>query len=408
MNPLIQKPRAQYMFPLMILLILLYGPGQAMAEEPFVPNEGSPYMDFADIGLNQILHIPTGLLVSRDQMIDTLGTSRVIYIGEIHDNIEAHRIQLEVIQSIFARFPGKVAVGMEMFRQSAQSDLDLWVERRLSDEKFKKLFRKNWGTGFKLYQSIFEFIKENRLPLIGLKSSKETEARLRKGYTQVNFPEMDENDIYHRAHAEAVFGGGKENHGRQIDGLYKMLVLWEESMAETVAEFLNNPERSNWKLIVLAGGFHVQYGYGIPKRAFRRSPHAYSILLPVVTDVPKELKDREMKIKPVSIPLYAADFGWKIPYEVLPQNRIRLGIRIKDDSQKGVRVVSVAKNSTAEKMKIAKDDLLLELDGERISGVEDLIDLLQTKDFGDPVNLLVRRKGQKINLEGIIEKQATH
>ncbi len=396
------------MFPVMILLILLYGPGQGKAEEPFVPNEGSPYMDFAGIGLNQILHIPTGLLVSRDQMIDTIGASRVIYIGETHDNIEAHRIQLEVIQNIFARFPGKVAVGMEMFRQSAQSDLDLWVERRLSDEKFKKLFRKNWGTGFKLYQPIFEFIKENRLPLIGLKSSRETEARLRKGYTQVNFPEMDENDIYHRAYAEAVFGGGKENHGRQIDGLYKMLVLWEESMAETVAEFLNNPERSNWKLIVLAGGFHVQYGHGIPKRAFRRSPHAYSILLPVVTEVPKELEDRKMKIKPVSIPLYAADFGWKISYEVLPPNRIRLGIRIKDDSQKGVRVVSVAKNSTAEKMKIAKDDLLLELDGETISGVENLIDLLQTKDFGDPVNLLVRRRGQEINLEGIIEKQATH
>lgn len=404
MDPLIQKYRAGYIFPVMILLILLCGPGQGKAEEPFVPNQGSPYMDFASIGLNQILHIPTGLLVSRDQMLDSIEASRVIYIGESHDNVEAHRIQLEVIQNIFARFPGKVAVGMEMFRRSAQSDLDLWVEGELSDKKFKRLFRKNWGSGFKLYQPIFEFIKENRLPLIGLKSSRETETRLRKGYTQVNFPEMDENDVYHRAYAEAIFGGGKENHG-QTDGLYKMLVLWEESMAETVAEFLNNPDYSNWKLIALAGGFHVQYGYGIPKRAFRRIPHAYSILLPVVTDVPEELKDRVMKIKPVSIPLYAADFGWKISYKVLPQNRIRLGIRVKDDSGKGVRVVSVAKNSTAEKMKIAKDDLLLELDGETLSGVEDLVDLLQTKDFGDPVNLLLRRADQEINLQGIIEKQ---
>ena len=89
------------------------------------------------------------------------------------------------------------------------------------------------------------------------------------------------------------------------------------------------------KLVVLAGGFHVQYGFGIPKRAFRRVPHAYSIILPVVTDMPEELKDREMTVEKVSIPLYLADFAWKLDYKVLPENRIRLGVRLKEAAKRG-------------------------------------------------------------------------
>lgn len=388
----------------LISFCLLSLPAHAVTPERSLPNEGSPYHNFSGIGENQIVHIPTGIAVTRDQMIDTVAGSRVIYVGEAHDNLEAHRIQLEVIENIYKRFPGKVALGMEMFRQSAQSELDLWHDGKLSNEKFTKVFRQNWGEGYKLYQPIFNYAKANGLPLIGLKSSTETENRLRKGYTQVNFPELDENDIYHRKYAEAIFGGGQKNHDHNSGAMYKMLTLWDESMAETVATFLKNPEYRDWKLIVLAGGFHVQYGYGIPKRSFRRVPHSYSIIIPVVKEMPSELLDREMKIEPVSIPLYAADFGWKISYKVLPKNRIRLGIHIKDETEKGVRVVSVAKGSLAEKMQLNDNDLLLSLDEEEISGVDDLVDRLQTKHFGDQVEIRVLRDGREMNLSGIIGK----
>ena len=387
-----------------VVLALQLAAGQSFAEEYAVPNEGSPYRNFSDVQTNQILHLPTGLVVTAGQMIDTVADSRVIYIGETHDNLEAHRVQLETIQRLLERRPGKIAVGMEMLRKSSQGELNLWHKGQLSDEKFKKVFRKNWGGGYKYYQPIFDFIKSNRLPLIGLKSSRETESRLKKGYTQINFPEMDVSDIYHKAYADAIFGGDKNKHGHGENSLYKMLVLWEESMAETVADFLKDPERKDWTLVVLAGGFHVQYGYGIPKRAFRRIPHAYSIILPMVTEVPEELKDREMEIKPVSVPLYAADFGWKVDYKVLPKNRIRLGIRIEENNDKGVMALSVTAGSVAEQMNILKGDILLSLDGEEISGIEDLVDRLQTKNFGDPVAIMVLRDKGEVALRGIINK----
>ncbi|MEE8127995.1 MAG: ChaN family lipoprotein, partial [Nitrospinaceae bacterium] len=298
----------------------------AGAEEYAIPNLGSPYRDLGALKEGEILHLPTGLTVSVEQMIDTISGSRVIYIGEIHDNLEAHRIQLEVIRRLQEKFPSQISVGMEMFRRSAQDDLDRWHLGNLTDKQFRKLFRKNWGQGYGLYQSIFEYLKENSIPLIGLKSSHTMEQKFRDGgLGQEGLPEIDSEDTYHRAYSMSLFGGS-DTHTGVVSKPYQMLLLWEESMAETVAHFLKDEKNRDRKLIVLAGGFHVQYGYGIPKRAFRRVPHAYSIILPAVTEIPKELKNREMKMKNVSIPLYASDFGWKVSYIVPPPKRIRLGV----------------------------------------------------------------------------------
>ena len=51
----------------------------------------------------------------------------------------------------------------------------------------------------------------------------------------------------------------------------------------------------------VAGGQHElskeamkNYGFGIPKRAYRRVPHAYSTIQPTITHIPEELQDRDI------------------------------------------------------------------------------------------------------------------
>ena len=132
----------------------------------------------------------------------------------------------------------------------------------------------------------------------------------------------------------AAFGGHRGTN-KALEKPYRMLLLWEETMAQTVSQFLMNPKYQETKLIVLSGGFHVQYGFGIPKRAFRRVPHSYSIIQPTVTHVPEKLKDREMEVEKVSIPLYAADYAWKVEYKV-PDN-VRLGVRL-EQKKEGIMI----------------------------------------------------------------------
>lgn len=382
-----------------LLLLTLGFLAPVGAKEYAVPNLGSPYRNMGELKDGEILHLPTGLMVSVEQMINTVSGSRVIYVGETHDNIEAHRIQLEVIRRLQEKFPGQISVGMEMFRRSAQDALDRWHLGNLTGKQFRKLFRKNWGRGYGLYQSIFEYLKENSIPLIGLKSSHTMEQKFRDGGpNQEGLPEIDTEDVYHREYSMSLFGGNGTHTG-VVSKPYQMLLLWEESMAETVANFLKNETNQNRKLIVLAGGFHVQYGYGIPKRAFRRVPHAYSIILPTATEIPKELKNREMKMKSVSIPLYASDFSWKVSYIVPPSNRVKLRVFL-EELESGLKVLKVEKGSNSERMNLQKDDVLLALDGNELTDVENLASQLQKHNFGDTVRFTIERgkSEQKISV----------
>ena len=397
-NPTIQMTRIISLF--LFWLVLFTANGQT--EEFAVPNSGSPYQNLGDLQTDEILHLPTGLTVNFDQMMDSVITSRVIYIGETHDNIEAHKVQLQIIKKLTAQFP--VAIGMEMFRRSSQEKLDKWSTGELSVKEFKNLFHTNWGSGYQLYQPIFDFARTNQLPLIGLKSTRKVENSFRSGDPAPDntfYPELDDQDPYHRAYCMAAFGGHRGTE-KALEKPYRMLLLWEETMAQTVSRFLTNPKYKNTKLVVLSGGFHIQYGFGIPKRAYRRVPHAYSTIQPTITHIPEELQDREMVVEKVSIPLYAADYAWKVDYKV--HDNVRLGVRLAQKKE-GVTIMTVTPHSNAATAGIVKGDLLLRMDEKQLTRVEEVLEQLQNKKFNDRSTFHLRRAGKELNVEVIFKKR---
>jgi uncharacterized iron-regulated protein len=399
-NSIIQIIRAIPLFLCWLVLFTVNG----QTEEFAVPNSGSPYQDLGSLQTGEILHLPTGLTANFDQMMDSVATSRVIYIGETHDNIEAHKVQLQIIKKLNEQFP--VAIGMEMFRRSAQEKLDKWSEGELPVKEFKNLFHTNWGSGYKLYQPIFDFARANQLPLIGLKSTRKVENSFRSGDPAPDntfYPELDDKDPYHRAYCMAAFGGHRGTE-KALEKPYRMLLLWEETMAQTVSRFLINPKYKYTKLVVLSGGFHIQYGFGIPKRAYRRVPHAYSTIQPTITHIPEELKDREMVVEKVSIPLYAADYAWKVDYKV--HDNVRLGVRLAQKKE-GVTIMTVTQHSNAATAGILKDDLLLSMDGKKLTRTDEVLEQLQNKKFNDHSIFHLRRDGKELNVEVVFKKNSS-
>ena len=398
-NPVTQTIRI-IMAALFLFWLLVFS-REGHSEEFAVPNHGSPYLDLGNLDVDQILHLPTGMGVSLKQMMDSISASRVIYIGETHDNIEAHKVQLQIIQLLSEKY--QVAIGLEMFRRSAQEKLNLWNRGQLSLREFKNLFHSNWGEGFGLYQHIFEFAQSKNLPLIGLKPTLKVENHFRAGDPAPGntlYPEIDDTDPYHQAFTLSAFGGHR---GTALEKPYRMLLLWEETMAQTVAEFLHNPINKDKKLVVLVGGFHIQYGFGIPKRAYRRVPHNYSIIQPSITEIPKNLKDREMTVEKVSIPLYAADYAWKVEYRVPGHNKVKLGVRLAQEKD-GVRIKFVAEKSNAQNAGIKMGDLLLRMDGTTLSGVEDVLEVLREKNFDDRSTFQLRRKNKILKVEVVFKQ----
>ncbi|MBW1646462.1 MAG: ChaN family lipoprotein [Deltaproteobacteria bacterium] len=388
------------LLPVLLLGLLVTG-CQSVERSCGVPNGGSPYQDPDAMRRGEIVHVPTGVKLNREQFFNLVADCRVLYLGESHDNIYDHQLELEVIRELERRHPGRLAVGMEMFGRRSQAEIDRWLAGDLSDEEFIGVFGRDWGVAdYVYYRELLTFIKEKGIPLRALNVSRaDRMARLQaaKAANGGRYPEM--TDPYQRRALAAMFAGHPEGHGHQ-EMFDAMQLLWENTMADTIVDYLESPAGRQRQLVVVTGGFHVAYGFGIPRKVFARRPWSYAVVL---THTPDDLVENERRTMPVdfpSLPLYVADYLWCVPYRNLDDRQVRLGVGLHDGSR-GVEIVSVEPGSAAAAAGLQVGDLLLRADGQRLRRSLDLQLLLLKKQVGDRCRLEVERQGQRLTLEAV-------
>ena len=118
--------------------LYLVAPPAVHAHSPSLQTNLMPYSFWTAPEPEDIYHIPTGLKLSFDGMMDMIADSRLVFVGEAHNNVHAHRVQFEIIREMERRFPGRIAIGMEMFRLPQQEALDRWTGGELSEVEFLK------------------------------------------------------------------------------------------------------------------------------------------------------------------------------------------------------------------------------------------------------------------------------
>ena len=385
---------------LSLMLAIFLSAGCAGLRPGYRSGEEMPYPLKEKPKAEEIRHLPTGLAVSIEGAMEMLSGARLICVGETHDNIHAHRVELIVIRELHNRFPGRVAVGMEMFREPQQEALDRWTMGELSELEFLKESKwyDNWGSDFGYYREILRFARENRIDVVALNPSRELqEAVSRSGLDNVSedlrakLPEIGPPDPWQRAAMRGIFGGHLPTEG-MFDSFFRVQVLWEETMAGRIADYLKSPRGEGKKMVILAGGWHVRYGFGIPKKVVRRMPMSYAILLPQEIEVPEEKRDQLMEVELPRIPLLPADFLWYVPYEDLEGKRMRLGIRIASHEGRVV-VQRVEEGSPAEKAGIPKGCEIISFDGNPVTDTTDLIYRIADKREGDVAIVVYRLDG---------------
>jgi uncharacterized iron-regulated protein len=369
-----------------------------------------PYHVVESAELNDIFHVSTGIRITKGQLLELLAGRNVIYIGETHDNVQAHRVQLEIIKELAELYPGELALGMEMFQQPYQAVLDRWSRGELSEREFLKESKwySVWRMDYDYYKPILDFIREQHIPLLALDApeelTKEVSGQGLRGISEEErkkLPKMDLSDQYHRRLIKAFYKGHPALN-ESFERFYEVHVLREEAMAEIIAEFLMSEKGKGKKLVVLAGGNHIRYGLGIPKRVFRRLPEAYAIVLPWEISMSEEKKERLMNVKLPNIPLSHADFFWMVNYEDLKKERVRLGVIVEEAADK-LRVTKVFDGSSAAKAGIKEGDILISMDGEKLHDTFDLMYLIGQKRPGDKAKLLIERGDEQIELEALFQ-----
>ena len=383
-------------------------------ESPLMGNPRNPYPIATPPTVGEVVHLPTGTIVTPAQMLAVAGEARIVYLGETHDNPASHRLELQVLQGLDEIHPGRQALGMEMFARSQQPVLDRWVAGKLDEKTFLKEshWYEKWSMDFDYYRDLLIYARDRHIPIIALNAEKSLVGAVRsKTLDQLDaesrgqLPELDLDDPYQRAMVTAIFGDHSHG-GMQLDGFVRAQTVWDETMAESVARYLTSPAGKEMHVVVVAGGNHVSYGFGIPRRAFRRFPASYFIIGGQEINISADKKDRLMNVSMPEFPMVPYDFLVYLSYEDLPKTktRVTLGVMIeKTPDGRGIVVKEVMPGSNGERAGLKAGDVLLAIDGESLADTFDLVYVVKQKKPGDHGTLQAERQGKTMTVDVLFQ-----
>jgi uncharacterized iron-regulated protein len=387
---------------------LLAASGCTTVGKQLMGDPQNPYPLKSPPEIGQIVHMSTGTLVSQAQMLAMAGDVRVVYVGETHDNPASHRLELQVLQALAERHPGRLALGMEMFKRSQQPTLDRWSAGELDVKAFLKESRwyESWSMDFAYYRDLLNFCRERHIPVIALDAEKSLVKAVRSKtpdqlspLEQAQMPELDLTDPYYRGLVTAIFGDHSHG-GLVLDGFVRAQVMRDETMAEAAVRYLSSPTGQDKHLLVVAGGDHVGNGFGIPRRVFRRFPASYTIIGGKEINVPPDKRDRFMDVTVPDFPMVPYDFVVYQAYEDLPETGTRLGVTVEaTPAGRGLIVKNVLPGSNAERAGLQSGDQLLSIDGETLTENFDLIYAVQLKHHGDQAVIKAERQGKPLKVD---------
>lgn len=223
---------------------------------------------------------------------DKLRAAKVIYVGEEHPNPHDHAAEIEVLERAYAADPS-VGLGMEMLPHTYQGSLDAYVAGTLDEAGFLKAvdWENTWGYEWGLYKPLLDFCRAHKLPAYALNAPRTLAHAVAKngldGLTpaeKAELPEMVPGPQKHRELVREAFA--QHPHGKfdeaMFERFYAAQLVWDETMAQRVAEALQAPGAPA-RLVVVAGEGHTR-SFAIPDRAARRGASPYLTILPVFDD----------------------------------------------------------------------------------------------------------------------------
>ena len=354
-----------------------------------------------------------GATVAHGRLLRELAGRRVVLLGEQHETAAHHRWQLSVLAGLRA-LREDLVLGLEMFPPSAQPALDRWVAGELTPRQLLREagWERHWNFDPALYLPLFEYARLHRIPMLALNAEREAVARVRRGgWEALEAAERERlgrpvpappaylrllaaSFLQHagRAHGEEgparIPPEHREAFRRFVDGQ----LLWDRAMARAIADALERrgpsgrPPPTRAPLVVaLMGGGHLMHRLGVPRQLEDLGVKETAVLMPWEGRLGCEQLERGY-----------ADAVFVFP--PLPEDPPpRLGVYL-EPRRDGVAVRQVVPGSVAERAGLRPGDLLVEVAGRPVRGLEQVVRAVRRMPPGAWLPLAVERDGRRLEL----------
>jgi uncharacterized iron-regulated protein len=393
--------KAVLIFTLLLLLTLAAAFPQAEGDPTLRLSIGDPKTKarLVEVRPGKILSRRTGKTVSEETLVRDLLRADFIYVGETHDSLPMHDVQLRVLRALHRADGRETAVGLEMYPASVQPVLDRWSAGELEEEEFLRASRwyVHWNFHWGFYRGIFDFVRQNGIPVSGLNVARDVISRIRmKGWQGLSeeekalVPEPDLLNEDHRTLMRAVFSGEEmppqmrgESFEAVFEGLYRSQSAWDEVMALNADRASNAGKR---RVVVLAGSGHLIYNLGINRRAFERNGRPFRTVVCVTVPV---------GLPSVKVSRSLADYVWGLAEEERPAFP-SVGLRLKSfDGLANLVVEAKPTDGVARGQDFEKGDVVLSVDGKEFSDLNDVRMHLARYSWGGQAVFRLLRAGQE-------------
>ncbi|MCK5810447.1 MAG: ChaN family lipoprotein [Cocleimonas sp.] len=315
-----------------------------------------------------------------------LAQSKMVLVGESHTTYGDHLNQLAIIKNLRPHWK-QMAIGLEFVQYPFQQGLDDYIAGKINQEEMLRQTQwyDRWRYDFRLYRPIFEYAKQQKIPLIALNTPREITKRISKvGIKALNKKEraqlpqqIDQSNQLYRLKLEKVYSqhGGKSR-SKKFERFYQAQLAWDETMADQAAKFIRkNPA---YRMVILAGSGHLEDRHGIPSRLQRRIKSKPIVVLNGIKGTPSASQ---------------ADYLLFSPESKLPKAG-KMGIFM-EDTAKGVLISKITKGSASAKAGLKKGDLITHLNNNKVSKIEDIKISLMDAQPKQKISLAILRAGKK-------------
>ena len=345
----------------------------------------------------------SGATLAPGSVLDRAAKSAVVLLGEVHDNPDHHRWQLQVMAALHGR-AGSLVLGFEAFPRSVQPLLDRWVAGEFDETGFLEAVGWNhiWGLDAGLYMPLFHFARMNRIAMVALNVDRALIDTIgeagwdavpddqRHGVGDPAAPDAAYVDMLVDVFREHRAMAGEDHDTAEIDrdetGFRRFMdvqLTWDRAMAEALAG-VGEPAL----VIGVIGGGHLERGYGVPHQLAALGVGDTMVLLPW---------DQGRDCAELSPDLADAVFGIAPPLLAAAPDKPRFGVLIQGVEGR-LTVLDVAPDSVAHSLGVAAGDIIVEAAGLAMAEPSDFVVVMKRQAPGTWLPLVIDRDGEQLEM----------